>query len=55
MNKTNYLSCMCDSPYTSPKCEILEIKTEGVLCYSSSADRILKGDELENSYYEQLF
>ena len=57
MNKSNYPSCMGQSSYAAPKCEILEIKTEGVLCYSSSADVIMRGDELfegENGY-EQIF
>lgn len=53
MNKTIYPSCMSQSSYAAPKCEILEIKTEGVLCYSSSADGIYKGDELED--YEQIY
>lgn len=53
MNKTNYLSCMGQSSYAAPECEILEIKTEGVLCASSWADDICKDDELDD--YEQIF
>lgn len=53
MNKSNYPSCMGQNSYAAPKCEILEIKTEGVLCYSSSADDIYKDDELND--YEQIF
>lgn len=53
MSKTNYPSCMGQSSYAAPKCEILEIKSEGVLCASSSAENILKGEELED--YEQIF
>ena len=44
---------MCQNSYAAPKCEILEIKTEGILCYSSSADGIYKNDELND--YEQIF
>ena len=55
MNKTNYPSCMGQSSYAAPKCEILEIKTEGVLCYSSSADDIYKDDELTGDDYYQIF
>ena len=55
MNKTNYPSCMGQSSYAAPKCEILEIKTEGVLCYSSSADKITWGDELGDNDYEQIY
>ena len=44
---------MTSSSYAAPKCNILEIKTEGVLCYSSWADAIYKDDELND--YEQIF
>ena len=53
MNKTNYSSCMGQSSYAAPKCEILEIKTEGVLCYSSSAGDILVDEELDD--YTQIY
>lgn len=44
------------SPYSRPECNILEIKTEGVLCFSptgSSADKLTVGDELTD--YEQIY
>lgn len=41
------------SAYSRPECTVLEINTEGVLCYSSSAGNIIKGDELTD--YEQIF
>ena len=53
MNKNYNPSCMCHYSYAAPKWEILEIKTEGILCYSSSADDIYKDDELND--YEQIF
>ncbi len=43
-------------PYSRPECNILEIKTEGVLCLSptgSSAEDITLGGELTD--YEQIY
>lgn len=53
MNKTRRLSCVGQSSYAVPKCYILELKTEGILCYSSWAEKILKDDELTD--FEQIF
>lgn len=56
MNKLNYPSCMSGSSYTSPECEILEIRTEGILCYSSSADMISQRDLIDfDDDYHQIF
>lgn len=44
---------MGQNSYAAPKCNILEIKTEGVLCTSSWAENIYKDDELND--YEQIF
>ena len=52
MIKTN-LSALNIGSYSRPECTVLEINTEGVLCYSSSADDIHKDDELND--YEQIF
>lgn len=41
--------------YCTPECSVLEIKTEGVLCYSSFADDIEMGDVLKEDCFEQLF
>ena len=55
MNKTNLSGCMSHGSYSSPECQVLEVKTEGVLCYSSSAENIFKNDELTNDDYSQIF
>ncbi len=55
MNKSNYPSGMGQNSYAAPKCEILEIKTEGVLCASSWADKITKENELTGDDYYQIF
>lgn len=56
MIKHTTQAAMGQIPYSRPECNVLEIKTEGVLCYSltgSSADDFKPGDELTD--YEQIF
>lgn len=42
------------SLYCAPECCVLDIKTEGVICYSSFADDIEMGDVLKEDCFEQL-
>jgi hypothetical protein len=56
MLKNTKQAALGRSPYSRPECNILEIKTEGVLCFSptgSSADKLTLGDELTD--YEQIY
>lgn len=55
MNKTENLADMGRIPYSRPECIILEIKPEGILCYSSQAEKFVWKEELEDNYYEQIF
>ena len=55
MNKTDYLRRAEKNSYVAPKCDILHIKTEGLLCISSAADFIQKGEALEDEFFEQIF
>lgn len=43
-------------PYSRPECNILEIKTEGVLCFSptgSTGENFTLGEEITD--YEQIY
>lgn len=54
MTKTNHQA----GKYCHPECNVLDIKAEGVLCYSptgSSADDITIGTALGTEDYEQIF
>lgn len=54
MTKTNHQA----GKYCHPECNVLDIKAEGVLCYSptgSSADDITIGPALGTGDYEQIF
>ena len=56
MIKNRNRAAMGYAPYSRPECNVLDIKTEGVLCYSptgSSADDLTLGDELTD--YEQIY
>lgn len=55
MIKTKNMADMDKYPYCRPECTILEIKTEGILCASSWADKITKGNELTGDDYYQIF
>lgn len=52
MIKTN-LSALNIGSYSRPECTVLEFNNEGVLCLSSSAGNIVRGDELED--YTQIY
>ena len=56
MIKNTKLTDRGQSPYSRPECNVLEIKTEGVLCFSpvgSTADDFTLGQEITD--YEQIF
>lgn len=56
MKKTTNRNGMEKHPYLSPESMILEINSEGVLCFSpsgSSADDITLGNEITD--YEQIY
>lgn len=53
MNKSNYSVALCMRGYCSPKCEILEIKAEGILCHS--ADFITQRNPIDfDDDYQQI-
>ena len=54
MKKTNDTAAMKFLSYSSPEVQILDIRSEGILCSSfSSADDMTLGEELNG--YEQIF
>ncbi len=57
MKKTNDNAVMKFVSYSSPEVQILDIRSEGILCSSfSSADNMTLGDELKyQEDYEQIF
>ena len=57
MNKINDNACMNQILYSKPECQILEFKTEGLLCMSTStfAAQIEMADELGPNDFEQIF
>ena len=55
MKKTNYQADANKNLYCTPECTILEIKTEGILCSSSWAEKFLKSEDLTNDDYSQIF
>lgn len=57
MNRINDLACVNQISYTRPECQILEFKTEGLLCMSTStfAAQIEMADELGPNDFEQIF
>ena len=57
MKKTNDNAAMKFLSYSSPEVQILDIRSEGILCSSfSSADNMTLGDPLkEYEDYEQIY
>lgn len=56
MKKTNDNAIMKRVSYSSPEAFVLDIRSEGVLCYSPtgvSAEDITLGNEID--HYEQIF
>lgn len=57
MNKTNDKACMNQILYSVPECQVLEIKTEGLLCMSTRtfAAEIELGEEISSDDFTQIF
>ena len=58
MLKNTKQAALGRSPYSRPECNILEIKTEGVLYFSptgSSAEDFTLGDPIKDTDYEQIY
>lgn len=57
MNKINDSACMNQISYSKPECQVLVIKTEGLLCMSAHtfAAEIRLADELGTGDFEQIF
>ena len=56
MKKTNDKAIMKDISYSSPEAFVLDIKTEGVLCFSSTGstgENFTLGEEITD--YEQIY
>ncbi len=57
MNKINDSACMNQISYSKPECQVLVIKTEGLLCMSAHtfAAEIRLADELGTDDFTQIF
>lgn len=55
MKITKHQASTNKNMYCTPECGILEIKTEGIICSSSSADKIVLGDPLTDEFFDQIF
>lgn len=56
MLKNTKQAALGRSPYSRPECNILEIKTEGVLCFSPTGltgENFTLGEEIND--YEQIY